>query len=102
MDQFARAAVAEVSQNLDIERVAKLLEALRQRTPREITIATIGLGGCFTPEMLRALELLAAERSAARERDAAKTASDGAAQERSADAPQRPAAGKARRLFARQ
>jgi hypothetical protein len=36
---------------------------LRQRTPREIAISTIGLGGCFSPEMWRALELLAAERS---------------------------------------
>ena len=49
---------------LDYERVAELLRALRERTPREITIATMGLGGCFTPELWHALELLAAERTA--------------------------------------
>lgn len=48
---------------LDEQRVAELLRSLRQRTPREITIAVIGLGGCFTHEMCRALELLAAERN---------------------------------------
>lgn len=55
---------------LDHERVARLLEALRQRTPRELTIAIVGLSGCFTPEMWRALELFAAERSALDERKA--------------------------------
>jgi hypothetical protein len=49
--------------NLNQDRVEKLLNALRKRTPREITIATMALAGCFTPEMRRALELLAAERS---------------------------------------
>ena len=53
---------------LDHKRVAELLKALRQRTPREITIAVMGLGGCFSPEMWRALELLAAEQSAVDER----------------------------------
>ena len=48
---------------LDHERVAELLNTLRQRTRREVAIATIGLGGCFSHEMWRALELLAAERS---------------------------------------
>ena len=48
---------------LNHERVAELLRSLRQRTPREITVAVMGLGCCFTPEMWRALELLAAERS---------------------------------------
>lgn len=51
------------------KRVAGLLRSLRLRTPREIAIATIGLGGCFTPEMKRALELLAAERSGLDERE---------------------------------
>jgi hypothetical protein len=49
---------------LDHERIEKLLSALRERTPREITIATIAFAGCFTPEMRRALELLTTERSA--------------------------------------
>lgn len=51
---------------LNHEKVAELLEALRQRTPREITIAVMCLGGCFSPEMRRALELLAVERNAER------------------------------------
>lgn len=51
-------------------RVAELLKALRQRTPREITVAVMGLGGCFSPEMRRALELLAAELSTMDERKA--------------------------------
>ena len=48
---------------LNQERVADLLRSLRQRTLPEITVATFALGGCFTPEMWRALELLAVERS---------------------------------------
>ena len=64
MGQFLRIAAAKVTQPpLNHERVQKLLRVLRQRTPREIAIATIGLGCCFSPEMWRALELLAAERS---------------------------------------
>ncbi len=56
----------------DHGRVDKLLRALRQRTPREITIATMGLGACFSPEMRRALELLAAERRALLNREASR------------------------------
>jgi hypothetical protein len=55
--------------SLDHERVAELLKALRQRTPREITVAMIALGGCFTSEMRHAIELLAAERSVSDERE---------------------------------
>ena len=57
---------------LNHKRVAELLEALRQRTPREITTAVMGFGGCFSAEMWRALELLAAERSAKDQRKVSK------------------------------
>jgi hypothetical protein len=50
--------------SLDHKRIAELLKALRLRTPRETTVATMALGGCYIPEMRRALALLAAERSA--------------------------------------
>jgi len=43
-------------------RVFRLLDLLRQRTPEEITRATMALAPAFTPEMWRALELLRAER----------------------------------------
>lgn len=49
-------------QSIDGERVEQLLHALRERTPREITIAVLAFSGRFTPEMWRALELLSAER----------------------------------------
>lgn len=72
MGQLERIAVAQVNEPpLDHERVVKLLNALRQRTRREVAIATIGLGGCFSSEMWRALELLAAERGALDEREIA-------------------------------
>jgi len=54
---------------LDHVRIEKLLTALRERTPREIAIATMALAGCFTPEMRRALELLTTERSASDKRN---------------------------------
>jgi hypothetical protein len=53
---------------LNPERVAELLKALRQRNEREIITGTLTFAGSFTPEMWRALELLAAERSALGER----------------------------------
>jgi hypothetical protein len=49
---------------MDDKRVAHLLELLRQRTREEITLGVMALGGSFTPEMWRALELLRMERSA--------------------------------------
>jgi len=55
---------SEVSDpGLNFARVAELLTVLRQRTPSEITIAVMALGGCFTPEMWHALKLLTKERS---------------------------------------
>lgn len=71
MGQFPRIAAAKVTQPpLDHGRIAELLKQLRQRSRREITIAVMGLGGCFSPEMWRALELLAAEQRAMDERKA--------------------------------
>jgi hypothetical protein len=48
---------------LDDQRVTRLLGMLRQRTPKEISFAVLSLGGCFSPEMWRALELSGLERS---------------------------------------
>jgi len=52
------------------QRVLKLLAMLRQRTPKEITVATLALAGGFSPEMWCALELLALERGMIGERKA--------------------------------
>ncbi|MGY4154247.1 MULTISPECIES: hypothetical protein [Bradyrhizobium] len=48
---------------LDNQRVEELLRAMREFTQEELTQGLLLLGGCWTPEMMRALELLAAERS---------------------------------------
>ena len=48
---------------LNNQRVDELLRDLRKRTTQEITQGLMLLGGYHTPEMMRALELLAAERT---------------------------------------
>jgi hypothetical protein len=47
---------------LEAKRVVYLVKLLRRRTPEEITIGVMALGGSFTPEMWRALELLRSQR----------------------------------------
>ncbi|GIQ75500.1 hypothetical protein [Bradyrhizobium sp. RD5-C2] len=49
---------------LDNQLVEELLRGLRQRTREELTQGLMLLGGYRTPEMMRALQLLAAEHSA--------------------------------------
>lgn len=73
MGQFDGLAATQVNQPpLNHQRTAELLKALRQRTPREISVAVMSLGGCFSPEMRRALELLAAERRASLNQEASR------------------------------
>ncbi|WP_283811306.1 hypothetical protein [Bradyrhizobium uaiense] len=43
---------------------------MRERTQEELTQGLLLLGGCWTPEMMRALELLTAERAAVQKREA--------------------------------
>ncbi|MBR0795260.1 hypothetical protein JQ615_07665 [Bradyrhizobium jicamae] len=49
---------------LDNQRIEELLRGLRERTTEEITEGLMLLGGHYTPEMIRALELFVAERNA--------------------------------------
>ncbi|MGY3447143.1 hypothetical protein [Bradyrhizobium sp. USDA 4473] len=52
------------------QRVEELLRAMRERTREELTQGLLLLGDCWTPEMMRALELLSAERAAEQKREA--------------------------------
>ncbi|MCC8975760.1 hypothetical protein [Bradyrhizobium brasilense] len=47
---------------LNNERVTELVASLRERTPAEVTIASLALGASFTPETWHALEVLRKER----------------------------------------
>ncbi|MCC8952910.1 hypothetical protein H8B02_05360 [Bradyrhizobium sp. Pear77] len=49
--------------DLNYERVMELVAALRERTPAEVTIASLALGASFTPEMWLAREPLRKARS---------------------------------------
>ena len=49
---------------IDMQRVDKLLQTLRHRTPDEIALGVMALAGCLSPEMWHALKLLKVENAA--------------------------------------